>query len=120
MFLIKNLRKHLFLFSCLLIFGALFFGANSAYSEDFTSNSYKMPDPVIGVGGYGSSTSFRMFGVISDINTGTSTSLSFGNNFGFLYYPFVSTPIVSATGGNGQVSLSWTASEGFLGWNVSG
>lgn len=54
------------------------------------------------------------------MSIGTSTSLSFGNNAGFLYFPFASSPIVSASAGNGQVTLSWTASQGALGWNVSG
>ena len=39
---------------------------------------------------------------------------------GFAAYPFASTPSVSATAGNAQVALSWTASQGFVGWTVSG
>lgn len=71
-------------------------------------------------GGYGSSTSFKLFGAISQISTGTSTTASFNLNAGFLYFPFASSPVVGATAGNGQVSLTWSASQGFLGWNPSG
>lgn len=104
----------------LLIFWTLFFGVKFAYSEEFTSTGYKVLEPIMDAGGYGSSTSFKLFGTISQISTGTSTATSFNLNAGFLYFPFASSPVVSATAGNGQVSLSWSASQGFLGWNPSG
>ncbi len=71
-------------------------------------------------GNYSSSTGFQLFGTISQLIIGTSTATSFGINTGFFYYPFVSSPVVSATAGDAQVSLSWTAAAGVLGWNVSG
>lgn len=105
----------------LLIFWTLFFGAKSAYSEEFTSTGYKVLEPIMDAGGgYGSSTSFKLFGTISQISIGTSTAASFNLNAGFLFFPFASSPVVSATAGNSHVSLSWSASQGFLGWNPSG
>jgi len=71
-------------------------------------------------GGYSTSSSYRLFGAISQISIGTSTATNFNLNSGFLYFPFASSPAVSATVGDGQVSLSWSISQGFLGWNVSG
>lgn len=112
--------KRFFLVCSLLITCVLLFGVRPVYSDEFTSSSYKVLDPVMNAGGYGTSTSFSLFGVISQISIGTSTSVTFGNNAGFLYFPFASSPIVSATAGNGQVALSWTASQGVLGWNVAG
>lgn len=72
-------------------------------------------------GGYSTSTGFQLFGTISQISIGTSTATGFNLNSGFLYFPFASSPVItSPTAGNGQVSLSWSQSEGFLGWTVSG
>ena len=107
-------------FCFVLVFYVLLFGARFAYADVSTSTSYTMLDPVLNAGGYGSSTSFKLSGVISGVAIGTSTSLTFGNSAGFLYFPFASTPVVSATAGSGQVALSWTASSGYLGWTASG
>ena len=101
---------------CFLFFVSL------AQADEFTSTSYKVLEPVMDAGGYGSSTSFQLFGAISQIAAGTSTAAGFFSlSSGFLYFPFASSPvIISATAGNGQVSLSWSESQGALGWTVSG
>lgn len=92
-----------------------------AHAEDFTSGNYQILAPVItSGGGYGSSADFSLLGVISEFAHGTTTSLSFASNPGFAAYPFVSTPVISATAGNALVNLSWTAAVGFLGYTVSG
>ncbi len=106
----------------LLIFWTLFFGVRPTYSEEFTSTNYKVLEPVMTSGGsFSSSTSFQLFGAISQIAIGTSTATGFFSlSSGFLYFPFASSPVVSATAGSGQVSLSWSTSQGFLGWTVSG
>lgn len=96
------------------------FGMSIAYSEEYTATNYKVLDPVMNSGSYGASTNFKLFGVISQISTGTSTSATFGDNAGFLYYPTVSSPAVSVTPGDGQVALSWTASQAYVGWTVTG
>src|SRR3989344_7797195 len=92
-------------------------------AQQFNSASYQVINPVMESGNYASSDSdnFILKSVISQISIGTSTATSFKVNAGFLYFPFVTTPVVTATGGqNTQVPLSWTASSGFLGWNVGG
>lgn len=90
-------------------------------AEDYTSSNFIIKDPVLNnVGGYASSTSFQLFGSLGELSVGTSSATTFGALSGFLGYPFISTPAVSATAGDAQVSLSWTAAQGFLGFSVSG
>jgi len=90
-------------------------------ADEYTSTNFIIRDPVITSGGsFSSSTDFQLFGAISQLAVGTSTITSFGINTGFFYYPYVSSPIVSATAGDSQAALTWTASQGYLGWNVSG
>lgn len=116
----KKLRYHSFLFKFAFFFSLFILSINGAHSQEFTSPGYKVLDPVMNAGGHGSSTTFRLFGVISQMAIGTSTSSGFGANSGFLYFPFASSPTVSATAGNSAVSLSWSASTGLLGWTPSG
>ncbi len=99
---------------------SLFWGSLAAvHAGEFTSSSFKMLDPVINPGSFSTSSSFQLIGVIDQIAIGTSSAASFKVSSGFLFYPFVSSPVVSATAGNASVSLSWTASQGFLGLTVS-
>mgnify|MGYP001568301025 CR=1 FL=1 len=95
------------------------FGAQ-ALAQEFVGSSLKIIDPVIEPSNYSTSTAFGLWGVLGQLAVGTSTSLGFGVNSGFLFFPEVTTPAVSATAGDTQVNLSWTASTGFLGWTVSG
>jgi len=94
--------------------------ATSAHAQNFSSTNYTVEQPVIVPGGYSTSTSFGLQSILTQLGIGTSTSSSFGTNTGFSFFPLVSTPSVSAIAGDGQVALSWSASEGFLGWSVSG
>ena len=94
--------------------------ATFARADEYTSTNFKILEPVMMSGGYASSTNFQLFGVISQMAISTSTATNFGVNSGFLYFPYVSTPAVSATPGDGKVDLSWTPSTGLLGWTVSG
>ena len=95
-------------------------GAHSSVADTFTSSSYQMQTPVMLPGGYGSSTSFRLLGVIDIMGLASSSSSSFALRPGFLAYPFASSPVVTATAGSGQVALSWTAATGYVGWTASG
>lgn len=103
-----------------LVLAGLFFGASVLHAEEFSSTNFTVQNPTLFSGGFSSSVSFGLQSIISQIAPGTSTSATFGGNAGFLFFPFVSTPAVSSTAGDGQVALSWTASDGFLGWTVSG
>ncbi len=108
-------------FFCFAFISSIFLcGIYFVQAQEFTSANYKSNDSAIYSGGYGTSTNFQVFGVLGQISAGTSTSpTSFGNNAGFLFFPFASSPVVSATAGNASVALSWTASTGFVGWTVS-
>ncbi len=91
-------------------------------AEIYSSDSFKVLDPVINVGGgfaTSSSDSFRMFQVFGQFILGTSTSGIFNLQSGFLAFPVATSPVLSATAGDAKVDLSWTASEAFVGWTVT-
>ena len=88
-------------------------------ADEFSSSGFKVLDPVVLPGGYSSSAGYTNTGVITQIAIGTSTATSFNINAGFTSFPFVSSPVITSTAGDGQVALSWTAVIGFLGWTVS-
>ncbi|MBI5126605.1 MAG: hypothetical protein HZA80_02485 [Candidatus Taylorbacteria bacterium] len=89
-------------------------------AQEFNSSSFKVLDPIIAPGGSGfsSSGSFQMWGTVAEIAQGRSLSALYTLGGGFLRYPYVSTPTVSATPGSGQVSLTWTSAQGLAGWTA--
>jgi len=87
-------------------------------AQDVSSTNFSITTPNLFLGAYATSTTYGLTGVLTQPALGTSTATSFGNNPGFLFYPFVSSPVVSATPGNAQVTLNWTASSAGLGWSV--
>ncbi|MEK7082687.1 MAG: hypothetical protein AAB972_00825, partial [Patescibacteria group bacterium] len=89
-------------------------------ADEFTSSSFRVLDPVIYPAGYGTSTDYQLWSSLAQLGIGTSTATNFTVHGGFLPFPTVTTPVVSATAGNAQVALSWTAATGALGWTVSG
>ncbi|MBI2552807.1 hypothetical protein HYW17_05940 [Candidatus Uhrbacteria bacterium] len=87
-----------------------------AGAEDYTSANFILRDPVITAeGGYASSASFQYFSSSGQTDIGESTSAAFTERAGFLYFPAASTSVISATAGNGQAALTWTAAAGTLG-----
>lgn len=94
--------------------------ADVAGAQEFTTTNFKVLDPVLTSAGYSSSASYGLWGNVSQLGIGTSTATSFGVNSGFLFFPFVSTPAVSATAGDSQVDLSWSAATAALGFSISG
>src|SRR3989344_6033995 len=106
-------------FGSLFVFGGMVLaGFSLASAEDFSSTNFTVQNPEIISGGYATSTSFTLQSVIGGFAIGTSTSSTYGDNAGFLFYPFVTTPVVSATAGDGQVALSWTSASAGVGWTV--
>lgn len=89
-----------------------------AYAEEFSSSNYTVSDPVFRSGHYASSTSFQLQSILSQIGIGTSSAATGSISSGFLYFPFVVSPIVSATAGDASVSLSWTSASSGGGWTV--
>ena len=91
-----------------------------ANATDVSSPSYQVIGPVItSGGGYSSSGSFSLLGVISELIHDVTSSASFMSNPGFAAYPFASTPVVSVTSGDTTASISWTAAMGILGYASS-
>ncbi len=87
----------------------------------FDSDTYRVSHSVLFPGGYATSTTYGLLGVISQMAIGTSTTGGLYQAFGgFLYFPFVSTPTVSATAGSSEVALTWTAASASTGWAVGG
>src|SRR5690349_5798255 len=107
------------LFGVILLLGLI--AAHPVRATDFTSLHFIERDPVMSQGGiFASSLDFQYFSSLGQTVIGKSdTGASFGENAGFLYFPFVSTPVISATPGNGQVALTWTAAVGQLGFTVT-
>ena len=107
------------LFLLLLLF-LLAWLPSSVVGQEFSGSSLKVIDPVLAPAGFSTSSGYQLFGSIGELALGTSTASSFGLNPGFLFYPFVTTPAVSATAGDTQVALSWTSASSYLGWTVGG
>jgi len=113
----KFLKKIIF-FSFLFIFLSV---STLVSGADLSSTNFIIRDPIIGTGGsYGTSASFKLYGSGNTILSGTGSSTNFIGRYGFLYYPFVNIGTLSAVQNGIDADLSWPASTGELGWNVSG
>ncbi|MDO8407623.1 MAG: hypothetical protein Q7S95_00085 [bacterium] len=104
------------------ISASLAYASLAAAADDYSSATYTVSTPTLSSGGLATSTNFNLIGVISQFATGSSSAstFTFGLHAGFPFYPFVSTPVVTATAGDASVALSWTSASGSLGWNPSG
>jgi len=107
-------------FALFLIFFSLF-AFYSARAETLSSTNFQIKDPVIGTGGgYGSSASFKLLSEGDKVLTGVGSSISFIGHYGFLYYPFVTSAVLSANANGSDGDLTWTASSAGQGWGVGG
>ncbi len=106
-------------FATILLSASFISGMGVVFAQEYLSNSYTILTPTIVPGGFSTSSSYGLQQVATQIGVGTSTATTFGVNAGFLMYPQVSTPAVSASAGNAQVTLSWSASQASLGWTVT-
>lgn len=100
----------------LLFFLFLLFSARLSFSADnLSSPSFQVENPTtVGEGGKSTSSSFQLLSSLGEFVIGESSSGSFTGHLGFLYFPIATSPSVSATAGNAQVSLSWTSSTATL------
>ncbi|MFA5023288.1 MAG: hypothetical protein WC537_03420, partial [Candidatus Paceibacterota bacterium] len=89
-----------------------------SFADSASSANYQLLEAGLIPGGYAISNSFQLNGAISQISIGPSTASNFKINAGILYFPLITTPVVSAVAGDAQVSLSWTPAEGVLGWTA--
>lgn len=104
--------------SFLLLFLSIF---SISSATDLTSSNFIIRDPVIGTGGgYESSTNFQSFSSLNTLLSGYNSSASFIGKYGFLYFPFVTEAVLTATPNASSADLSWTASTAGQGWGVSG
>lgn len=112
----KNSSKIIILF---FILNFIFF--SSVYASDLTSTNFIVRDPVVGTGGgYGSSASFQAFEAGHTSLSDIGTSASFIGHYGFLYFPFVESAVLTATPNGSTAELDWTASVAGQGWTVGG
>lgn len=109
------------MFHIIFVFFFLCMTVSIAYATDFSSTDFKVSAPVLYSGEYSTSTDFQLFGSISQLAIGTSTvSGAYQVVSGFLYFPVVTAPVPSATAGNGQVTLTWSAATAAQGWSIGG
>ncbi len=90
------------------------------FAANSNSTNFQVTDGGFSPSGYSSSPSFQLNSAVSQISIGPSASSNLNLKSGWLYFPVVSTPVVSATAGDSQVALSWTPAIGLLGWTVGG
>jgi hypothetical protein len=117
----KNRKKVFFLgvFLFSFFFGTIFFVLPSL-STDYSSSSFILRNPVITVeGGRSTSDSYTYFSSTGQLDSGVSDSTSYSIYGGFLHFPNITIPTLSATAGNAQVSLSWTASVSTFGYDIT-
>ena len=105
----KVFQKNLLI---ILVFSFLFYSSARA---DVSSPSFKVENPINTIGGgQSSSSSFQYISSTGELDIGQSSSISFLHNIGLLYFPIATSPVVSATAGDSQAIISWTASVGVL------
>lgn len=92
-----------------------FFSRTILFADNLISPSFQVENPTtIQEGGKSTSSSFQLLSSLGEFVIGESSSGSFTGHLGFLYFPIATSPSVSATAGNAQVSLSWTSSTATL------
>jgi hypothetical protein len=117
--------------SWLLALALLFFVLFSvAHGEEFhlgssmSSENFRiLGGQSVSVGGLASSSSssFRLLGTIGEFLIGSSSATTFGLRQGALYFPVIIAPTLStASAGNAQVALTWSAAQAVQGLSVSG
>lgn len=101
---------------------ALFtFQALPVLAEDYSGSAFLLRDPFITlVGGYATSSSFVVYSQAgARIESGPVLGSVFQGASGTEFYPTYTSPVISATAGAGQVSLSWSASQTYFGGVIS-
>lgn len=118
----KNFKKTTKYFFISILFSSLVFYTNYVKAVDSNSSSFGIIDSSFNNLHKSTSTHFSILGALSQFSIGQSTSSlsTFMINSGILYFPKVTSPLLSASAGNAQATLSWTASQGFLGTNIGG
>lgn len=87
-----------------------------------SGSSFRVLDPQhAGFKASASSDNYQLLSTVGDVAIGSASGSSFGLRSGFLYYPLVIAPgLSSATAGDGDVDLIWSAATMDAGWTLSG
>lgn len=101
-------HSHIF-FSVVLSFLLI---TSRAWADDFSSSNFTIKDPVFDPAGYGSSSSYGLWGSIPDIASTNGSSTDFAVLPGFLAFSGVTMPLLSATASTTTIDASWTAATG--------
>lgn len=119
----KFLSSVVFVLITALLLPHFVFGEISQ-GTSLSSDSFRILDAQHSLfGGISSSSSstFLLTATIGDLAIGSSSFTSFGLRSGFLYFPKVIAAVLNtATAGDAQVSLSWTAATAYQGWTIGG
>lgn len=93
----------------------------ASFAADLTSTSFILRDPIIGAGGgYGTSTSFQLISADNILGSSASSSATYINHNGFLYYPFVTKGTFSGSPSGSSAVITWTATTAGQGLGVAG
>ncbi|OGN27582.1 MAG: hypothetical protein A2941_01125 [Candidatus Yanofskybacteria bacterium RIFCSPLOWO2_01_FULL_49_17] len=122
---INNVKSCLAL-ALIIVFAGwpVFSFAEISIGASLSSDNFRVLDPqhsLFGGTASSSSSNFLLTATIGDLAIGSASATTFGWRSGFLYYPKVTAPTLNtATAGNGQVALSWTAAAAYQGWTIGG
>ncbi len=90
---------------------AMIFGNVAVLAFDASSDSFSIEDGSFSdSGGYATSSSFQMFSLTNEIGGERATGASFVQGSGTTFTPTATTPVLSVTSGEEQLSVSWTSS----------
>src|SRR3989344_3545777 len=101
-----------------------FSSAEISIGASMSSTNFRILDAQHSIISGVASASSNLFGLITvmgDFAIGSASSTNFGLRSGFLYFPKVVAPVLNtATVGDAQVALSWTAATAYSGWSIGG
>ncbi len=115
--------------SFILVLGFLLLNPLATYAEiskgtSLSSDNFRILDSqqsIFGGTASISSSSFILTAVLGGLAIGSSSFTNFALRSGFLYYPKVTAAVLNtATAGDAQVALAWTAATAYQGWSIGG
>ncbi|MBI5415139.1 hypothetical protein HZA38_06545 [Candidatus Peregrinibacteria bacterium] len=114
-----SIRKYSIILSCFFLITFVLATSVAVRADEYLSPSFVLKDSVVALeGGRSSTETFQYFSSSGQLPSGEATSETFVQRTGFLFFPTASSSVITATPGNGSVSLAWSPSTGTLG-NVS-
>lgn len=105
-----------------IIIVILWIMGTTVYATDMTSAGFIIKSPELDTGGgYGSSGNFTMFGAgNTNVSGSAGSSANYQLKEGILYYPTITSGVLSGAISGSDVNLTWTASTANNGLVVSG